>query len=204
MPSARVNWQTGKFEGYAWSDDVGWVAFGDVSHNNPNGAVSVNTSTGRVTGKARVIATGANIVFDDPSTVYISTTTGVMSGWAFSQDIGWLKFDNPGVNIVNFSTDLTEPTTNASGITMSSAASGGYAVTSGGWEKRQYSVIFLDCGRGQRRRFRNTGILSISGNRPKRRPRQLGFAKRKRWHADQFSRYDCGNRLSLFNDSYEP
>jgi len=132
--NARVNWQTGKFVGYAWSDDVGWVAFGDTSHNNPNGAVSVNTTTGVVTGKARVLSTGGDIIFNAPSTVVVDPSTGIMSGWAWSQDIGWLKFDNPGVSIVNFSTDLTEPTTNASGIIMNSAASGGYTVTSGGWE----------------------------------------------------------------------
>lgn len=131
--NVRVNWKTGFFEGYAWSEDVGWVAFGGSGSDNPNGAVFVNIATGSVTGKARVLLTGGDIVFDSPGNVVINPATGVMSGYAWSEDIGWLQFDNPGVNIVNFSTDLVEPVSNASEITMLSSSTNGYPVTDGWW-----------------------------------------------------------------------
>lgn len=136
--NARVSWQTGNFSGYAWSEDLGWVAFGTV--NNPSGPVTVNTTTGAVSGKAYVLNTGAYIDFNAApyaSNVVINPATGVFSGYAWSEDVGWLDFNDTGVSVVDFTADVTEPATNASNIQMQSASSGGYAISEGSWTKSQ-------------------------------------------------------------------
>lgn len=130
--NVRVNWSTGIFSGYAFSEDVGWVAFG--TNDNDQGPVTVNLSTGAVSGKAKVLSTGAYIDFGHyNSNVVVNTSTGVMTGWVWSEDMGWLNFGDAGVSIHNFSNDLVEPTTNASTIIMSSAPSGGYNIANDAW-----------------------------------------------------------------------
>lgn len=99
--NVKVNNISHKFSGYAWSDDLGWVAFGD--EDNPNGAVVFDAYSGKVTGKARVMYDGTDIVFDaapNGSNVQISSA-GVFSGYAWSPAIGWLNFS--GVNAAGIS-----------------------------------------------------------------------------------------------------
>mgnify|MGYP001020462665 CR=1 FL=1 len=130
--NVRVNWSTGDFEGYAFAEDLGWVAFG--SADNGAGPVRVNLSTGAVTGKAKVLETGAYLDFSAyNSNVSINTNTGVLSGYVWSEDVGWFNFAEAGVSIADFSNDRTEPVTNASAISMTSKSSGGYALTDGAW-----------------------------------------------------------------------
>lgn len=87
-----IDTDTRQFSGYAWNNDVGWIAFG--STDNPDGPVSVNATTGKVTGKARVLSTGNDIDFN--SSPYNSNVSidsdGVFNGVAWSQDLGWIDF----------------------------------------------------------------------------------------------------------------
>ncbi len=130
--NVRVNWSTGDFSGYAFSEDIGWVAFG--TDDNAEGPVHVNPSTGVVTGKAKAIATGAYLDFSAyNSNVTVDTSTGVLSGYVWSEDVGWLNFGDSGVSIDDFSNDLVEPTTNASSLSMLTDNTGGYSVADGGW-----------------------------------------------------------------------
>lgn len=143
--NVRVNWSNGDFEGYAFSEDVGWVAFG--TDDNAQGPVHVNTTTGVVTGKAKVISTGAFLDFSNyNSNVTVSTTTGVMSGYVWSEDVGWLNFGDSGVSIDSFSSDLTEPITNASALAMQSVNTGGYAIADGGWTNSSVSSFSWTAG----------------------------------------------------------
>lgn len=138
--NVRVNWSNGNFEGYAFSEDVGWVAFG--TDDNAQGPVHVNPSTGVVTGKAKVISTGAFLDFSAyNSNVIVSTSTGVMSGYVWSEDVGWLDFGTSGVSINNFSNDLVEPATNATILSVLTDNTGGYAVTDGGWTNSSVSTF---------------------------------------------------------------
>lgn len=138
--NVRVNWSTGDFEGYAFSEDVGWVAFG--TDDNDQGPVHVNPSTGVVTGKAKVIETGAYLDFTNyNSNVVVSTSTGVMSGYVWSEDVGWLNFGDSGVSIDDFSNDLVEPTTNATSISMLTDNTGGYALADGEWTNSSVSTF---------------------------------------------------------------
>lgn len=76
---------TDNFSGYAWSEDLGWVDFG---------AVSVASATHIVSGKATAKNTGSYIDFNASpyhSNVTISES-GNFSGYAFSEDIGWINF----------------------------------------------------------------------------------------------------------------
>ncbi|MGA2910824.1 MAG: fibronectin type III domain-containing protein [Candidatus Microgenomates bacterium] len=119
------------FSGYAFSEDLGWVAFGTT--DNSAGPVALNTITGAVTGKAKVLKTGAYIDFSDyNSNVTVNLSTGAFSGYVFSEDAGWFNFGSTGVTVNSFSVDSTAPTANASGLGMT-RSNGGTTVSSSGW-----------------------------------------------------------------------
>src|SRR3990167_7031215 len=93
---------THQFVGYAWSTDVGWLAFGAV--DNPDGPVVFNPTSGVVSGKARIISTGATLDFNAApyNSNVIINSGGSFTGYAWSTDIGWIDFSNvdaPGVII---------------------------------------------------------------------------------------------------------
>lgn len=89
---AMIDDETKQFEGYAWSVDLGWVAFG--TENNVDGPVVIDATTGIVSGQAKVISTGNNIDFN--STPYGSNVLvnveGNFAGFAWSEDVGWINF----------------------------------------------------------------------------------------------------------------
>jgi|GEM_PF-3837959 len=100
--NVSVDDATGVFSGYAFSEDLGWVAFGTI--DNADGPVSVNLATGVVSGKAKILNTGDLLNFnlaDYASDVTINLTTGVFSGYAFSEGSGWLDFSDTGVVTTN-------------------------------------------------------------------------------------------------------
>ncbi|MFA6754668.1 MAG: hypothetical protein WCR68_02395, partial [Candidatus Dojkabacteria bacterium] len=85
------NGNTRTISGYAWSQDVGWIEF---TANSTSG-VFVDYSTGKVSGSAYVISTGNILDFDNNgSNTVVNTTTGVFTGYVWSQDLGWIHFDS--------------------------------------------------------------------------------------------------------------
>lgn len=95
--NATVDNITGNFSGYAFLEDVGWVAFGTT--DNSLGPVNVNLTSGAVTGKAKSLNTGAYVDFTNySSNVTANITTGVFTGYVFSEDVGWLNFSDTGVS----------------------------------------------------------------------------------------------------------
>ncbi|MCX6783689.1 MAG: tail fiber domain-containing protein [candidate division WWE3 bacterium] len=95
--SVSLDHATGNLSGYAFLEDVGWVAFGTV--DNSSGPVNVNMSTGVVTGKAKVLNTGNFLDFTlYGSNVIFNVNTGIATGYVFSEDVGWIAVgatDNP-------------------------------------------------------------------------------------------------------------
>ncbi len=88
---------SGNFSGYAFLEDMGWVAFGTT--DNSLGPVNLNLTTGAVTGKAKVLSTGAYLDFTNyNSNVTASLATGAFSGYVFSEDAGWINFADTGVS----------------------------------------------------------------------------------------------------------
>lgn len=92
-----------QFDGYAWSSDIGWVAFGAT--DNPDGPVTCNLTTGILSGKARVINDGSIIDFN--SAPYHSNvrilSSGDFTGYAWSTALGWINFTGvsaPGISLV--------------------------------------------------------------------------------------------------------
>lgn len=95
--NATVDNATGNFSGYAFLEDVGWVAFGTT--DNALGPVNVNLTSGAVTGKAKSLNTSAYVDFTNySSNVTANITTGAFSGYVFSEDVGWLNFSDTGVS----------------------------------------------------------------------------------------------------------
>jgi len=92
-----------QFDGYGWSSDIGWVAFGAT--DNPDGPVTCNLTTGIVSGKAKVLSDGSTIEFD--SGTYHSNvrilSSGDFTGYAWSTALGWINFSGvsaPGISLV--------------------------------------------------------------------------------------------------------
>ena len=83
--------------GYAWSPDFGWFNFGDAVHGGP---VRVTYATGDLTGQAYALNTGGFIDFDSyNSNAYIDTTTGEFKGYGWSNDGGWVNFEDTGCRV---------------------------------------------------------------------------------------------------------
>lgn len=94
--NVTIDSDSGVLSGYAWNGDLGWVAFG--STDNPDGPVSVDLSTGKVSGVALVLNTGEKLDFAaHNSAVTLNTESGKWSGYVFSTNLGWIHFDYPGV-----------------------------------------------------------------------------------------------------------
>jgi len=77
--------------GYAWSQDIGWIEFSNIHTSG----VFVNYNTGQVSGSAYVMNTGNILDFDNyNSNTVVNPTTGIFTGYVWSQDIGWINFDS--------------------------------------------------------------------------------------------------------------
>ncbi len=91
-----VDSATGRLSGYVWLEDLGWVAFGTT--DNSEGPVMMDTVTGAVTGKGKVLDAGAYLDFTNyGSNVTVELETGVFSGFVWSEDVGWIDFSDIGV-----------------------------------------------------------------------------------------------------------
>ena len=99
--NVKVDDGTGVFSGYAWLEDMGWVAFGTA--DNADGPVTLNLTTGAVTGKAKVLNTDGFLYFTtNNSNVTVALSTGVFSGYVWSEDVGWIDFTDTGVSSASF------------------------------------------------------------------------------------------------------
>ncbi len=99
--NVTIDTNTGVFSGYAFSEDLGWVAFG--STDNPSGPVTLNLGNGVVSGKAYIMNSGEYLYFsNNNSNVRIDLQSGAFSGYVWSQDVGWYNFANPGVYMGSF------------------------------------------------------------------------------------------------------
>jgi hypothetical protein len=77
--------------GYAWSQDIGWIEF--TANTTPG--VFVDYTTGQVSGSAYVMNTGNILDFSNyGSNTVVDPTTGVFTGYVWSQDVGWIHFDS--------------------------------------------------------------------------------------------------------------
>lgn len=106
--NVSINNSTGVFSGYAFSEDLGWFAFGTT--DNSDGPVTANLTSGVVTGKAKSLTTGALLDFSNyNSNVTVNISTGVFSGHVFSVDLGWFDFSDTGVNTGSTTLDSVAP-----------------------------------------------------------------------------------------------
>src|SRR3972149_4116508 len=60
--NVTINLSTKQFSGYAWSEDLGWIAFGTT--DNAEGPVSYNETSGLWSGKAKALNTGNYLDFN--------------------------------------------------------------------------------------------------------------------------------------------
>jgi len=118
-----INPTTKTMTGSAWSDNVGWISFNNISNcpsapSGPCGASVVQDGANyRLKGWARLlgmvnssyggwVALGC---YNSPTEyncpagvnllkVSINPTNGKMSGWAYSNDIGWISFSDTSTN----------------------------------------------------------------------------------------------------------
>ena len=89
-----MSYATRQLSGYAWSADMGWVNFGGGAEN-PEGPV-MSDALGNLSGKAKV-ELGGYIDFNtnpEGANVKVESVTGQFSGFAWSEDLGWIDFAN--------------------------------------------------------------------------------------------------------------
>lgn len=107
-----INYETRQMDGYAWSPEMGWLYFGSGT-DNPSGPVSADAK-GNLSGKAKFL-NGTYVDFNvSPygSNVKIASGTGQLTGYAWSEDLGWINFG--GVSGPGFLLDVTAPNNPAS------------------------------------------------------------------------------------------
>jgi len=100
--NVTVSNSTKAFSGYAWSEDLGWIAFGVT--DNPEGPVSYNETSGLLSGKAYVFNTGDYLDFNSsPHNSNVRVLDGgSFSGYAWSEDLGWIDFDGVSATGLSF------------------------------------------------------------------------------------------------------
>lgn len=126
--NATIDNYTRQMSGYAWSADFGWVDFGG-GDDNPDGPV-VADSSGHLSGKAKMM-NGGTIDFNaSPTGANVVITAGDFSGYAWSNDLGWIDFS--GVSVPGYNPDLLPPD-NPTLSTALNANGGETSLTSGNW-----------------------------------------------------------------------
>jgi hypothetical protein len=118
---------TRQMSGYAWSEDMGWIDFGSDSDNSLGPVVA--DKTGHLTGRAKAINGGYIDFGTNSANVVITTPGGDFSGYAWSEDLGWIDF--AGVSAPDYNPDLLAPD-NPATVTAKSAA-GGTTLTNNHW-----------------------------------------------------------------------
>ena len=89
-----------QFSGNAWSDDLGWIAFGTV--DNPSGPVVLNQGQNTITGKARIQNTQTDIEFDSSSeSNVVLNSDGSLAGYAWTNELGWINFSGADIAGIN-------------------------------------------------------------------------------------------------------
>lgn len=110
--NVSVDSATGDISGYVWSDDLGWIDFGNNGGTNP---VKIDIDEGTVSGLAYVVNTEGTVDFTNyNSNTEVDRASGVMSGYGWSEDIGWIDFTG-----VNLSGTLIETGTNILPVVLS-------------------------------------------------------------------------------------
>lgn len=118
-----------QMSGYGWSDDLGWINFGGGG-DNPAGPV-VADPVGNLSGKALVLNTGNYVDFNSsPAGSNVAITSGNFSGYAWSEDEGWIDFT--GVTVPEYNPDLLPPDS-ATLSTARDSEGGSTSLTSGNW-----------------------------------------------------------------------
>lgn len=118
---------TRQMSGYAWSDDLGWIDFG-LDADNTQGPVVADVN-GHLSGKAKFL-NGTYVDFNDsPNNSNVRITSGNFSGYAWSDDLGWINFS--GVSAPGYNPDLLPPD-NPSSVTVRNV-SGGTILSTDTW-----------------------------------------------------------------------
>ncbi len=106
LGGVTLNDATGDLNGYAWSDNIGWVSFDATDGTHPSAIINNITTCGSacvVSGWAKAIVADGNgwdgwIKMRDAAapaySVNLDKTTGNFSGWAWGSDVvGWIDFN---------------------------------------------------------------------------------------------------------------
>jgi hypothetical protein len=140
-----MNKANGKFDGYAWSENLGWIDFGPSSGypSTPGHEAKMNNATGEVTGWAKIISTGEWIKMSgtaqdaSPYGVTVALGTGKLSGYAWSDTIGWISFSGTGYRVI-----AEEPP--SPGVQITSFYADDSVISSGASTTLNWTTVFAD------------------------------------------------------------
>jgi hypothetical protein len=101
----------GNLSGYAWSENIGWISFnpGDVV-GCPSGTCSARRVGNALQGWARIVGIKTELTFGNSGGwqgwvklsganygVSINTVTSALSGYAWSDELGWIDFSRASI-----------------------------------------------------------------------------------------------------------
>lgn len=87
-----------KIKGFAWSENYGWISFNSIDCDADGNGVFNGTPSG---------CPAAGTAYFDYG-VTINTNTGVLSGYAWSSNVGWIYF-GPGTGVTISNSAITDP-----------------------------------------------------------------------------------------------
>jgi hypothetical protein len=104
--NAVVDPETGAVSGYVWSQDLGWI---DFSNNGEAEAVEVDLDSGSVSGLAYALNTRGYVDFTSyNSNVVWDSESGTLSGYGWSEDLGWVDFSGALLSLAETGQDITD------------------------------------------------------------------------------------------------
>lgn len=126
--NATIDNYSREMAGYAWSDDLGWIDFANTG-SDPADPVKADAS-GNLSGHAKVLNGGYIDFNTSPTDANVAVdTNGDFSGYAWSEDIGWINFS--GVSSPDYNPDLLAPDNPAS--VTSKSTEGGIDLSEATW-----------------------------------------------------------------------
>lgn len=95
-----IDWDTGYFSGFTWSENIGWIDFGPLEGypKGPLYQVRYLPASGNLKGWARIVSLKPEgtgwISMRGPGYGVSIDEAGDFQGYAWSEDFGWISFNN--------------------------------------------------------------------------------------------------------------
>ncbi|MDD5731973.1 MAG: hypothetical protein PHU42_03725 [Patescibacteria group bacterium] len=148
-----IDSSNGNLSGFAWSENIGWINFAPIGPypDEPTNAAKMDATAGTISGWASILVNQ-----NDTTTkgwirmsgtgygVKVDKTTGILSGYAWSEDYGWINFGGVTWGCIAEGISFNDGILVYTSAQREGATNGDASVTSG--EKIVYSLELTNQG----------------------------------------------------------